>query len=220
MPSTTLGWASLEGEELLWDANPGMGISQGVVLLWDQLSWDDFRLCLLLLGCKPGFAPSVVPSVRGCWWHLGPSFLVDGHQSRSRAPFHGRALLWWDWGWMECTGWLWDGFGMDGWTDGGAAHPPWSTAAGPGCSCRAFLVSPSSAPISSLTFAVPRPFPHVLPVGALFQVSWWPGLAQLQPWQLCLSLQVPTVVLGLERTPKANLLPYPSWKSRTCVLLA
>lgn len=79
MPSTTLGWASLEGEELLRDADPGMGISQGVVLLWDQLSWDDFRLCLLLLWYKPGFAPSVVPSVRGCWWHLGPSFPVDGH---------------------------------------------------------------------------------------------------------------------------------------------
>lgn len=116
------------------------------------------------------------------------SFPVDGHRSRSRAPFlpgFGRALLWWDWGWMECTGWLWDAFGMDGWMDGGAAHPPWSTAAGPGCSCRAFLAFPSLASISSLSFAVPRPFPHVLPVGAPFQVSWSGSAPVMAALPLC-----------------------------------
>lgn len=116
MPSTTLGWASLEGEELLRDADPGMGISQGVVLLWDQLSWDDFRLCLLLLWCKPGFAPSALSE--GVLVAPG-SFLPCGWaQIQIQGPFswQGTALvgLGLDGVHWLALGWFWDGW-VDGW---------------------------------------------------------------------------------------------------------
>lgn len=167
------------------------GHQPGVVLLW--ISWAGITLgsVYLLFWFKPGFGPSVVPSVREWWWHLGPSLGMGTDPDAGPLLLRfcrATALM----GLLVALGWM--------------------------CSCRTRLLLQSFPGFSILSLSLFLELCCCLSLtfSLLEPLSRCPGVLA----QLCLSLHVPSLLLGLERTPKANLLLYPCWKLGCCVLLA